>query len=188
MKTYRILLLQAVVGVCLTPFTFAFSQGLRADDVDYSALVRAITAVESGGNPRAIGHAGERGLMQIKLETWRQVTKKEFGGLLPFARAFEPELNQQVGQAYLEQLACQLAQNKNRLNDSFLRVLVASYHCGPTSVESAGYSVHRLSPQVQEYVQRVLNLHDFYVSETKLLAMASPSQTTGSTAMLTSPN
>jgi len=139
--------------------------------LDYAALVRAITAVESGGNPRAVGQAGERGLMQIKLDTWREMTRRQFGQRLPFSRAFEPELNQQVGQAYLEHIAGLLTQNKEKLNDAFLAVLVAAYHCGPSCLESVGFTTRKLSPQVREYVERVLNLHTLYSSEERMLAM-----------------
>lgn len=188
MKSCRWIAWLGAVGVCLSLTPAAFSQAAQTEEckIDYAALVRAITAVESAGNPRAVGQAGERGLMQIKLDTWREVTRKQFGARLPFSRAFEPELNQQVGQAYLEQLAVLLTQNKERLQDTFLAVLIAAYHCGPSCVESVGFTTRRLSPQVREYVERVLNLHGLYSAQTKVLAMET--HETGSSSPGTAPN
>ncbi len=169
----RMVICPAVV-VYLSLSHTAPAESVPADVIDYPALVRAITAVESGGNPLAVGQAGERGLMQLKLETWRDVTRKEFGERLPFARAFEPQLNLQVGQAYLEELGRQLTLNKDKLKGPLLAILVAAYHCGPTTVESSGYSLHRLAPTVRDYVERVLNLHALYRSEYKQVAMVTP--------------
>ena|ERR1043166_1453990 len=177
-------------GVCLFLGAIGLPTPVAAEDIkiDYPALIRAITAVESGGNPRAVGLAGERGLMQIKLATWREITKKEFGERIPFARAFEPELNQQVGQAYLQHIASLLEQNKEKINDMFLAVLVASYHCGPNCLEAVGFSTRRLSPQAREYVERVLNLHGIYSSESKVLVMEMETHPTADPVTLASAN
>src|ERR1051326_9228173 len=188
MKLCRVVVWHACIVPCLFLAEISHAQVIQTEVIDYPALVRAITAVESGGNPRAIGQAGERGLMQIKLETWREVTKEQFGARVPFSRAFEPELNQQVGLAYLERISEQLSHNRDKLKSTMLPILVAAYHCGPTSVESAGYSLHRLSPQVRNYVDRVLNLHGLYRSETQLIAMAMPTVTPGNTTAAITPN
>lgn len=45
-------------------------------------FLAAIAAVESGGDSRAIGHAGERSAYQITEAVWREETS------LPFSRAF----------------------------------------------------------------------------------------------------
>lgn len=180
MKCCRIVVWHACGAACFLLTGIVSAQVTQTELIDYPALVRAITAVESGGNPLAVGQAGERGLMQIKLETWRQVTHQTFGQRLPFSRAFEPELNQHVGLAYIESLRGQLAQNREKLKGAMLPILVAAYHCGPTSVESAGYSLRRLSPQVRDYVDRVMNLHYLYASENRLVAMATqPSSVVG---------
>src|ERR1051325_2975068 len=75
MKKNQVLGSFFAVGVCLLISVAGVAEPIRAEEakIDYAALVRAITAVESGGNPRAIGLAGERGLMQIKLSTWREI-------------------------------------------------------------------------------------------------------------------
>jgi len=140
-------------------------------EINYDALVRAITQVESQGNPRAVGRAGERGLMQIKESTWAEVTRRKFGREVPFDRAFEPDLNRQVGRAYLEQIAARLEKKRDRLNDSLPALVVASYHRGPSRIEKLGFATKGLSPAACEYVERVLALHARYSLETRTLAM-----------------
>jgi membrane-bound lytic murein transglycosylase MltF len=188
MRTFRCKSLTGITALCLSLTPFVYPRAVQAEEceIDFPALVRAITAVESGGNPRAVGSAGERGLMQIKLQTWREVTKKEFGERIPFTRAFEPALNQQVGQAYLELIASQLALNRDKLNDDFLALLVASYHRGPHCLESVGFTTRRLSASTREYVERVLNLHGLYSSQNQMLAMETHGQPHGGVA--TAPN
>jgi soluble lytic murein transglycosylase-like protein len=188
MKTFRCISFPGVAVVCLSLTPLVYSQTVRPveSNIDYPALVRAITAVESGGNPRAVGSAGERGLMQIKLQTWRDMTKKEFGTRIPFTRAFEPVLNQQVGQAYLEHIAALLTQNRKKLNDDFLALVVAAYHRGPTCVESVGFTTRRLSPSAREYVERVLNLHGVYTAQNQMLAMETHAAPIG--LIVTAPN
>lgn len=61
------------------------------------SLVAAIIHVESGGNPRTVGRAGEIGLMQIKLQTARSV------GYTGNRRGlFDPATNVRYGTAYLD--------------------------------------------------------------------------------------
>jgi soluble lytic murein transglycosylase-like protein len=60
------------------------------------SLVAAIIHVESGGNPRTVGRAGEIGLMQIKMQTARSV------GYNGSRRGlFDPATNIRYGTAYL---------------------------------------------------------------------------------------
>lgn len=61
------------------------------------ALVNAIIHVESKGNPKAVGRAGEIGLMQIKLRTARSV-----GYRGTRAGLFHPATNVRIGTAYLD--------------------------------------------------------------------------------------
>lgn len=55
-------------------------------------LVEAIVAVESGGNPRAVGPAGERGLMQLLPATAARLGVRD---------AFDPAQNVDAGTRYL---------------------------------------------------------------------------------------
>jgi soluble lytic murein transglycosylase-like protein len=55
-------------------------------------LVEAVVAIESNGNPRAVGAAGERGLMQLLPDTARR---------LGVVDAFDPAANLDGGTRYL---------------------------------------------------------------------------------------
>jgi soluble lytic murein transglycosylase-like protein len=60
------------------------------------ALARAVVRIESNGNPRITGRAGEVGLMQIKHGTARAMG---FGGSR--AELYDPETNLRFGMRYL---------------------------------------------------------------------------------------
>ena len=62
-------------------------------------FIEALIQIESGGDAKAVGSAGERGLMQIKRETWLEMTEKVYGEAMSFDRAFEPDLIRRVGRA-----------------------------------------------------------------------------------------
>lgn len=56
----------------------AHAQGSRTSSIDRDAFLRAISEVESGGNSRAVGPSGERGMFQFRRSTWRQYTRRSF--------------------------------------------------------------------------------------------------------------
>lgn len=128
-------------------------------------LVEAVIQVESGGNPRKVGKAGERGLMQIKAETWREVTKRLYGRSIPFDRAFEPELNRTVGRAYLEELRGFLARNSAKWKTDERSLLLACYNAGPTRVQLGGFNPARWPAFTRDYVQRVTALNEHYLTK-----------------------
>jgi len=123
-------------------------------------LVDAIILVESQGNAQRVGSHGERGLMQIRLTTWREVTQKVFGRSQPFQKAFEPALNRRVGQAYLAQLQTQLGQHRADWQSDERALLIAAYNAGPTLLCLKRFDVNQLPASTRDYVQRVSNLHD----------------------------
>lgn len=126
------------------------------------SLVAAIVMVESSGNPRVVGQSGERGLMQIKRETWDAVTRNALGAVVPFDCAFDPETNVRVGVAYLEELRAFLAPFRSQWQSDELTLLLACYNAGPTSVRAAEFDVDRLSEQQRGYVERVKALDGVY--------------------------
>lgn len=142
--------------------------------VDYDALARAVTDIESGGNPYAVGLAGERGLMQIKSGTWRDMTRTLFGGPVDFERAFDPRLNQLVGRTYLQHLGERLAARPERLRDDIVRLIAASYNRGPGAIESAGFATRNLRADARDYVNRVCNLYAVYVGDQPVMASTWP--------------
>jgi hypothetical protein len=128
-------------------------------------LVDAIIQIESHGNPNMVGSVGERGLMQIRESTWREVTRKHYGVAITFDRAFEPGLNRQVGSLYLGDLQSFLYQNRTKWRSDLRSLLLASYNAGPERVRKAGFQMKRLPKSVQSYAERGSALHDWYLSE-----------------------
>lgn len=128
-------------------------------------LVDAIIQVESAGEPRKIGAAGERGVMQIKRSTWREVTDRTFGKTLPFYYAFHPGLNRRVGKAYLNELQMFLSQNKSRWQSDERSLLLACYNAGPERVREARFNVRNLPRSVRSYVDRATALHEYYLAD-----------------------
>lgn len=128
-------------------------------------LVEAIVQIESQGNPTMVGSVGERGLMQIREGTWKQVTTEHMGTAIPFDRAFEPELNKEVGRYYLGDLQRFLYANREHWQSDLRSLLLACYNAGPDRVRRSGFNLRKLPASVQSYAQRGSALHDFYLSE-----------------------
>jgi len=128
-------------------------------------LVDAVIQIESGGDPAKVGRHGERGLMQIKAGTWRDMTAKLFGSPLPFDRAFEPELNRRVGTAYLAHLQAVLLARRSDWQTDERTLLLAAYNAGPGRVRSGRYSLARMPRSTRDYVARASALHDVYLDD-----------------------
>jgi hypothetical protein len=128
-------------------------------------LVEAVVQIESHGDPKKVGGVGERGLMQIRESTWEEVTSRHYGKPIPFDRAFEPELNRQVGRLYLGDLQAFLYRNQPRWKSDLRSLLLASYNAGPDRVRKAGFDVEKLPAVVRSYAERGSNLHDWYLKQ-----------------------
>lgn len=88
--------------------------------------VLAVMRQESAFSPRALSHAGARGLMQLMPATARSVAKR-LGKPRPRERdLFKPETNIPLGTAYLSQVYKQLYQNPV--------LATAAYNAGPHRV------------------------------------------------------
>lgn len=127
-------------------------------------LIDAIIQIESHGNPDMVGSVGERGLMQIRESTWQEVTRRHFSQALPFDRAFEPDLNRQVGSLYLGDLQRFLYQHRKQWRSDLRSLLLACYNAGPDRVLKAGFQLKRLPKSVQSYAARGSALHDWYLN------------------------
>jgi len=123
-------------------------------------LVESIILIESGGNPRRVGLVGERGLMQIRSGTWREVTRKHLGRELSFDLAFDPEWNRRVGRLYLAELQAFLYKNRSAWKSDPRSLLLAAYNAGPERVRRAGFDLRRLPASVRDYAARGSALHD----------------------------
>ena len=127
-------------------------------------LVGAVAQIESDGQARKVGRAGERGLMQIKRSTWQQVTRNLYGHALPFDQAFDPAINRRVGKAYLAELQIFLQAYKSRWRSDERSLLLACYNAGPGCVVAAGFNVKRVPASTRSYVERATALHEYYLA------------------------
>ena len=136
-------------------------------DVERNAasLVDAIIQIESNGDPRMVGRHGERGLMQIKSGTWRDMTTRLFGKPLPFDQAFDPALNRRVGTAYLAFLQERLLPRQAEWKADERALLLAAYNAGPGRLLKAGFDLAGMPRQTRDYVERASALHDTYLDD-----------------------
>ena len=159
----------AVLALCL-PHR-ATAQATHAPVPQVSArtagdkLVDAIILVESQGDARRIGSLGERGLMQIRLATWRETSRSLFGRPQPFQKAFDPVLNRQVGRAYLARLQTLIAQHRADWRSDERSLLIAAYNGGPTLLGLKNFDVKQMPASTRDYVERVTNLHEAMLAE-----------------------
>lgn len=123
-------------------------------------LVDAIIQVESGGDPAKVGRHGERGLMQIRAGTWRDMTIRLYGTAIPFDQAFDPELNRRVGTAYLAFLQERLAVRQAEWKTDERSLLLAAYNAGPARLRQSGFNLANMPRQTRDYVERASALHD----------------------------
>ena len=128
-------------------------------------LVDAIIQIESNGDANKVGRHGERGLMQIKAGTWRDMTTRLFGRPLPFDRAFDPALNRRVGTAYLAFLQESLLPRRAEWKSDERALLLAAYNAGPGRLRESGFNLAGMPRQTRDYVARAAALHDAFLDD-----------------------
>lgn len=128
-------------------------------------LVDSIVQIESCGDFLCVGKAGERGLMQIKPSTWKDVTFHLYGKSLPFDWAFDPDLNRKVGKAYLSELHELLIQNKALWRSDERSLLLAAYNGGPHRLIQSRFDLKRMPASTRDYVERVTAMHEYYLAD-----------------------
>ena len=134
-------------------------------------LVEAIIQVESQGDPQRVGSMGERGLMQIRLATWREMTREIYGRPQPFQKAFEPALNRRVGRAYLTHLQDLITPHRDHWQTTDERaLLIAAYNAGPTLLAQKNFDLQKMPASTRDYVERVTNLHEALLAELARIA------------------
>ena len=145
----------------------AAEQSATALDAAQNAthLVEAIVQIESNGDPLKVGRHGERGLMQIKAGTWRDMTVRLFGQPLSFDQAFDPALNRRVGTAYLAYLQESLLPRQTEWKADERSLLLAAYNAGPGCLRKSGFDLARMPLQTRDYVERASALHDAYLAD-----------------------
>lgn len=113
----------------------------RKHDIDPDFL-HAIMHVESRSNPRAVSHAGARGLMQVM-----PATAKRFGVRDPMTELYDPYTNLNVSAVYLKKL--------QQMFGNDLRLVLAGYNAGEGAVMKYGRKVPPYR-ETQGYVKNVL--------------------------------
>jgi soluble lytic murein transglycosylase-like protein len=137
-------------------------------------LVESIIQVESGGDARKVGRHGERGLMQIKANTWQDMTTRLFGAPLPFDQAFDPALNRRVGTAYLAFLQQRILPRQAEWKADERALLLAAYNAGPGRLRRSGFDLARMPRQTRDYVERASALHDAFLGDMAASVRAKP--------------
>jgi len=102
-------------------------------------LVRAVVAVESAYDPRAVSPKGARGLMQLMPATASELGVKD---------VYDPRENLEGGTRYLRGLL--------DTYDGDVRLALAGYNAGATAVQR--YGGVPPYPETRQYVRRVLEL------------------------------
>jgi soluble lytic murein transglycosylase-like protein len=108
------------------------------------SLIRAVIKTESDFNPRAVSHAGARGLMQLMPATARSLGVND---------SFDPEQNVMAGTRFLKDML-------NRYNGDVDSAL-AAYNWGPGNVDRRP---ERLPRETRDYLVRVKQLYASYSS------------------------
>jgi soluble lytic murein transglycosylase-like protein len=110
------------------------------------ALLRAVVAVESAFDPRALSPKGAQGLMQLRPETARR-----YGVRKPF----DPRDNLRGGASYIHDLL------KRYGND--LELTLAAYNAGEDAVDRHGRTVPPF-PETRAYVPAVLKFYHRFLA------------------------
>jgi len=105
------------------------------------ALLKAVIAIESAFNPRAVSRAGAQGLMQL-----HPLTARRYG----VGDAFDPEQNVFAGAQYLRDLL--------RHYNNNLELVLAAYNAGEDAVDRYGQQIPPFR-ETQNYVPAVLRLY-----------------------------
>ena len=101
--------------------------------------IRAVIAVESAGNPRAVSHAGAMGLMQVMPGTWAKLRDRHGLGDDPF----NPRDNILAGTAYLRAMY-------DRYGN--IGAMLAAYNAGPGRYDAYLETGRPLPAETRDYV------------------------------------
>ena len=133
------------VAYSVTPYAAFIDEAAQRFELPAS-WIGAVLRAESGGDPRAVSHAGAMGLMQIMPATWDELRVHHGLGADPF----DPRDNILAGAAYLRQL-----------HDRYgsIRAMLAAYNAGPARYE-ASLSGTPLPPETRTYIAALAPIID----------------------------
>jgi soluble lytic murein transglycosylase-like protein len=112
-------------------------------------LLRAVIAVESGFNARAVSKAGAVGLMQLM-----PATAKRYGA----ADRYDPRQNVHAGARYLKSLIDRYGKD--------LELALAAYNAGEDAVDRCGRCIPAFQ-ETQAYVPKVMRVYETLVAQTR---------------------
>lgn len=126
-----------------------------AKGINFS-LLKALVAVESGFNPRAVSSAGAVGLMQIMPNTARDLGLRSTRKSTVKQQLINPKTNVRLGTRYLQQM---LRQFGGRVD-----LALAAYNAGPGVVRKR-MAVPNY-PETQNYVRTILAIYQTLTNST----------------------
>lgn len=111
-------------------------------------ILAVIVALETSGNPEAVGAAGERGLTQFMPGTWEEATRRLYGRPLSFDLAFDEKTHLEVAGFHLGWL-------KSELKRSYeLSSILAAWNAGPRRAEAAQFDMTKLPRSTREHIKK----------------------------------
>ena len=143
----------------------AIRKAAADSDLD-PALMAALVAAESGGDPGARSHAGAAGLAQLMLPTAQEEALRRGWGSVDPKTLLRPDVNLRLGASYLR-----------RMLDAFdgeAAYAIAAYNAGPGRMrrwlresEGKGWSPreliqHKAFAETRRHVEKVLAWHATY--------------------------
>ena len=131
------------------PYSGLIADAARATELQ-PALLRAVIAVESAFDPKAVSRKGAQGLMQL-----RPATARRYG----VRRPFDPAENLGGGAHYLSDLM------KRYGND--MELALAAYNAGEDAVDRYGRAIPPFA-ETRAYVPAVLRLYRKFLRDTEL--------------------
>ncbi len=132
-----------------------------------AALIKAVMWRESWFDPRAVGRAGEVGLMQIMEPAAREWAAAERVPLFVHSQLFDPGRNTLAGAWYLRKLLRRYAATDNPLPYALAdynagRANVLKWARGPAATNSAVFIGQIGFPGTQAYVKSILRRYAHY--------------------------
>ena len=116
-------------------------------------LVKAVVAVESGFEPRAVSEKGAVGLMQVLPATGERYGVRADRGRSVDEKLTDPSLNLEIGTRYLADLRKMFASQPE--------LALAAYNAGEKAVVRFRHAIPPF-PETQAYVKLVDQFHAFY--------------------------
>jgi hypothetical protein len=118
-------------------------------------FIRKIIDLESNKNRNAIGPFNEKGLMQLKGETWEEIEKE-----ISFnEKAFDPYENIKVGVNYLKWIQdyCKKEHLKwDELSEKDkLIIIAAAYNGGISRLKENGWNIKKMPIITKEYIKKI---------------------------------